>query len=282
MKFKTITSSSLYACFILASFAFLIWTASSAQRHEIHHTPSAVLIAATKPIQYPVYGHSVVDGGIHTMDEMYTAKFLHPAYASFDMSAARIVDLPTALVGFVSYRADNKNIYWTRTPMTIPAHEMLFTDGHLFIRARCGNIISLVPMTPTQRETPSDIDTVVAAAPPDLESLESSPMVPTWTSAPPVVPATHTLYVGTIQPNQPPYGYIPLIPVGPIGPAPVTPPTAVPEPATWVLLLIGVTAMLGWKFRADLSDAMMVAGGALMLFLAWFAWDVERQLRGTK
>ena len=111
-----------------------------------------------------VYGHSLVPGGILSIDELMAAIERDPQlaehYKNFDLSRAHIVTLDHDVVAYVSYRLD-RGIYWQAKPTIIAQGEQVITDGTTFIRARCGNRISYVPSFPTSLGEPEDTDTAV-------------------------------------------------------------------------------------------------------------------------
>jgi hypothetical protein len=66
----------------------------------------------------------------------------------------------------MSYRTGT-GIYWTRRPVALPKGEVILDDGVHELRARCGNLISDEPRTPTLETEP---------APPSFDEIE--PILP--------------------------------------------------------------------------------------------------------
>lgn len=120
----------------------------------------------------PVYRHSVVPGGVLSADEALAAVARDPEvahhYAGLDLDRLRPVRLAEPLAVHVSYRKDGR-VQWTNRRLTLPAGELLVTDGTSSIRARCGN--RLVASLDGIR----DADTDPAFASHELDSLDSSP-----------------------------------------------------------------------------------------------------------
>jgi hypothetical protein len=113
----------------------------------------------------PVYGHSVVKGGIHTLGELLNVIATDPLaaqhYKGFDISRAHFIRLDHNIMAYVSYRVDGKGIYWSSKPELIMAGEEVITDGTNFIRVRCGNMISYAPQSPAETDSPTDTNTIV-------------------------------------------------------------------------------------------------------------------------
>jgi len=138
-----------------------------------------------------VYGHSLVAGGIHSIDELMAVVAKDPRlaehYKSFDLSRAHIVTLDHNVVAYVSYRLA-KGIYWEARPSIIAKGEQVITDGTNFIRVRCGNRISYAPGFPRQPVEPEDMDIVVALKPFGPPPAEAVLVIPkSRRTAPPLI-----------------------------------------------------------------------------------------------
>jgi hypothetical protein len=143
------------------------------------------------------------------------------------------------MLAYVSYRKGS-SIGWTTHPVTIPANELVLTDGVRMIRARCGNRIEIkrpqpLPSTVMPPEVP----------PPDVALDTGLPWLMPPTVVPPALPASAIARAG-----EPPGGRI------------STPPTtwccgiqnkvlpSVPEPGSFILVGvggIGLITALKWK-----------------------------------
>lgn len=115
----------------------------------------------------PVYGHSVIPGGVREASELTSAlardQVTRAHFANFDAANAYLVHAKEPQQVYVSYRMGNK-IYWTKKKVRLAQGEELLTDGKSYIRARCGNRIAEVPqLVVSNREpAPEVLDTVIA------------------------------------------------------------------------------------------------------------------------
>ena len=125
----------------------------------------------------PVYGHSLVAGGIRSIAELVSLVDSDPQlarhYHGFDLSKARFIALDHDVVAYVSYRL-GQGIYWKATPSIILQGEQVITDGENFIRARCGNRIAY-SAGPTGDADPLDTESVVAVLDPATPVAPNSP-----------------------------------------------------------------------------------------------------------
>lgn len=117
----------------------------------------------------PNYPYSVIPGGVYTPDELRQAIAKNPElrqhYAGTDISALRLVNNTAERHAYVSFRANNA-LFWTTKKLRIAPGEVLLTDGHVFIKTRCGNRLSDNPMV--KSGTPS-IPVAVLSPPPLTE-----------------------------------------------------------------------------------------------------------------
>ncbi|WP_167759821.1 PEP-CTERM sorting domain-containing protein [Massilia horti] len=124
-----------------------------------------------------VYPYSIIPGGVSNRDELVrvikTDKVVAEHYASFNAEVAveLIVTKPRAV--YVSYRKGDK-IFWTAKKVMLAEGEMLLSDGHSEIRARCGNRISDVPQLPVERGGPTEeeLDSSIEVAQDAIERPE--------------------------------------------------------------------------------------------------------------
>ena len=109
----------------------------------------------------PVYQHSVVPGGVFTRNEIIqaiaqdTVVAAHYDKVNTQAIQTRTVSEPRRV--YMSYRRGDK-VYWTKQPLPLHRGEKTLSDGSVEIRARCGNCISDVPMTPTSDQEPDAIE----------------------------------------------------------------------------------------------------------------------------
>jgi hypothetical protein len=284
MNTSNLKRAAVFALAILLGGAGVLFLGFDHSRKVAHQQVSANSpppIPAAQPADaannHPVYAHSIVKGGIHSVAELLEVLRTNPEvaahYRNFDVSKAQIVTLNHPLIGFVSYRIEGKGIFWTIHPISIPANEPLLFDGNLYIRLRCGNVISTRPMARVNKaEEPTDLDTVVDLIPPFHESGpsdESSEFFPGATQQSGTAPGSPSasggsgstppvhIQVSTIPPVTGGVGgcigcnrIVPIVPttVIPLNPSlpipPAGPPSAaVPEPDSLVLLMIGIGAL---------------------------------------
>jgi hypothetical protein len=219
----------------------------------------------------PVYGYSVIPGGVYDAHELRDAiagdAALVRHYGSLRLAAVRAERLDTPRRRYVSYRVGD-DIYWTKKPVTVAAREVILTDGNREIRARCGNELSAAPRLPVRDVEPSPeaLDTETPAAAP-TGPLASTPLAMAF-------PASGDPALGPALPGSdasPSWRVVPTVP-GRVAPPPVpqntdpdaprtttpdpsaetpgnesTPTQTIPEPA--LLVLVGAGG-LGWLARA--------------------------------
>ena len=219
-----------------------------------------------------IYPHSVIPGGIASVDELKDIVAHDPEIAEhlkdFDLQRARIVKVTNPRAVYVSYRIGS-NIFWTTKRLTLAEGESLITDGTRTLRGRCGNDVSDVAVEPASSEEPpiADLDTPMSLpkvdAHPELDPFPLLAYVPpddTSTGAPnlfvpPIEPGgspAPTPPIGTIAPppgsSLPPFIFPPFGPPGNNAPGPAIPPVSTPEPSTLLLVLVGA-AGLGLRHR---------------------------------
>ncbi|MFB3828324.1 MAG: hypothetical protein ACE15B_16265 [Bryobacteraceae bacterium] len=145
-----------------------VWVA--AQRERVPgKTPGVPAAASEAARARPVYAHSVVPGGVYNAEEVESARrrdmVVSAHYAGIGPRLST-VRLNSEMRAHVSYRI-GKAVYWTRNRVRIRAGEVLLTDGGQWIRARCGNRVSIEPRQPTLTPEPAEqaLDTAEAGEP---------------------------------------------------------------------------------------------------------------------
>lgn len=209
----------------------------------------------------PVYPFSLVPGGVYSAQELQRAlnvsKDLRAHYSDFDFGRVQLVREKQNMPAYVSYR-HNGRIFWTRHPLMLHAGELVLTDGHYTVRARCANQISMVPREPVevspekvenQMETPVPPPTLNEAR---LAPLSSALFPPTAVVpfGPPIAGFPPTGVVVSGQSPLPPGTSVPITPIIPTTPTP--PPVPVPEPSSAVLgglSLVLLSGALVWRER---------------------------------
>jgi hypothetical protein len=131
----------------------------------------------------PFYRYSVIPGGAYSVTELTAAQREDPLvkahYAVFRPERLRLLRNPTTRSAYVSYRI-GKQVFWTRQRLTIPAGELLITDGEHEARARCGNRLAERPQKPFRLPDPSlaELETLELPGPPELGLPASRGILP--------------------------------------------------------------------------------------------------------
>jgi hypothetical protein len=206
----------------------------------------------------PVYPYSVIPGGVENGQELKYAVFHDSVvanhYADFNLASARVVRLDRNRAVYVSYRLGDR-VYWTKKTLNLLKGESLITDGVHEARTRCGNRVSDTPVGPVSPLEPSPR----AMATPVVPELLAVNQPPGGPPGPPIAPPAAPPGSPGTPPGGPPTGgvippvYYPPVGGGPPGrhstitpppPPPPPPPVSTPEPGSFVLLAIGLLALL--------------------------------------
>ncbi|HSV15852.1 MAG TPA: hypothetical protein VLI90_16435, partial [Tepidisphaeraceae bacterium] len=135
---------------------------------------------------HPVYKYSVIPGGARNGEELAQAIRHDPVvarhYRSVSPDRVRVERLTQPRRAYVSYRVGDR-VYWTNHRVTLPAGELILTDGVTQIRARCGNCISDKAQLPTSGGEPdsAELDTLSPVPLPLEQPLPGTVMA--WNSA---------------------------------------------------------------------------------------------------
>lgn len=232
-------------------------------------TPSG---AISQPGEYkareerPIYPFSLVPGGVYSVQELQSAlkvsQDLRAHYSDLDASRIRLVRLKQNMPAYVSYRHGGQ-IFWTRHPLMLHAGELVLTDGHYSVRARCANQISMVPREPVEvspEKVENQLDAPIMQAPMDYARLgplnsvlfpatSAVPVGPPSSGVPPAgAPPTGVVVTGN-APSPPVPPVVPIVPVcttcGGPGTTPTPPPVPVPEPESSVLAALSLAFVAG-------------------------------------
>jgi hypothetical protein len=123
-----------------------------------------------------VYPFSVVDGGVHSVQELRSAIWRDPViakhYSNFKLDRARIIEAQADGDFHVSYRI-GEEIFWTKKRLKVAKGERLITDGMNFARTRCANVLSELPRAKTSPDEPTSevLDT------PTVDPPEPTPFI---------------------------------------------------------------------------------------------------------
>jgi hypothetical protein len=219
--------------------------------------------SSPKP-QRTVFPYSVIPGGVTSARELGTALKNDPVaashYSNFQVNTAHVIRLASERHVYVSYRFAG-HIFWTRKKVTLHAGETLLSDGSHLARTRCGNRVSEVPAEPVSPAEPAEQvmnNPVTQSAPETSEAVLPPPI---WSArAEPLLPEPGYPEPGVPNAGQPSPGPIPCCgvlptpnpPSAPPHPLPQPPPVplATPEPGSFLLLFLGLAALLVvTKFR---------------------------------
>jgi hypothetical protein len=197
----------------------------------------------------PIYPHSIIPGGAYSSAELRDALDRDPVaaahYSGFHTSVVRVKRLETARLAYLSYRI-GEEVRWTRNAVALPADEAVLSDGENLARARCGNRISFTPRQPVGPDV--DLDTPEPAL---SDNLFDPRLVVYDVFSPPqmglgewTIPLEDSFDPEAGAPELRPLDFGPLLAaVVPPDIRPPSPPTETPEPASWVLCPIGLTAL---------------------------------------
>ena len=237
-------------------------------RPNIHKDLAFAAANSVKPAKFlaripGVYPYSVIPGGVKDPDELRSIALrdyvVRRHFAHFDYSHAHLVRATEAREVYLSYRVRD-TVFWTRKRIRLHVGELLFTDGKITARARCGNQISDTAKPEVSNEEPAEdvLDQPVAA----VDSAPSLPIRPVL--APPDLPVGEPippkLFAGGF--------FFPYVPIGvpvPSGRCPAgeqkidgrckrPKPSPVPEPSTMVLIGSGL-ALIMWRYRRTSRQA---------------------------
>ena len=127
-----------------------------------------------------VYPYSVVDGGVHSVQELRLAIWRDPVvakhYSNFKLERARVIESKADGHFHVSYRIGERN-FLDKKKVEGCKGEKLITDGTNFTRTRCANVLSEVPQGKTSPDEPT----------PEVFDAPLNPPSETTPSMPPIL-----------------------------------------------------------------------------------------------
>ena len=202
------------------------------QNQRADALPGAGMYAVETPIVHASFrplNFALLRGGFSSVDEFFERvhddPVLHAFYGDCADRSASMHALSENLAAFTTFRKGDK-IKWAQRPLVIKKGEYVMTFCGKSVLARCGNLISVAPMQPSEDVPPALLEapseqpdaplTLVAAAAP-------APVIP---GAAPVVPAVVAAHHG--------FFFIPPFYIPPGGSHSSAPPSAgiVPPPTT--------------------------------------------------
>ena len=210
----------------------------------------------------PVYGYSLVPGGVRSPEELEQASQRDPLlaehYSGFDYRHAKVIQLDEPKLVYLSYRLKGK-IYWTKGKHRLCKGEKLITDGKITARTRCANRVSESAQKGISSEEPPaemfEVPVFPGGGAPQLPYPGGLQAELTNRPFPELLPLGPTANAGL--PGG--WGFPPLFPpplpgsCTPAGqkpnpkkkqnPCPGPPPAPVPEPGTMLLVGSGATGV---------------------------------------
>jgi hypothetical protein len=207
---------------------------SNATTASVANTP--IIHASFRPLRY-----SLLRGGFNSVDEFFERvrqdPTLHDFYGDCADRNASMHALPEDIVTFSTFRKGNE-IKWAQRPVVVKKGEYVMTFCGKTVLARCGNLVSVSPMQPSEDVPPALLeDPEERPAEPLMlaSNAEAAPAaLPPAAVLPPVTPAVvavahHPFWF--IPPFYVPPGHGshgPTIPTSPPIITPGTPPAAPP------------------------------------------------------
>jgi hypothetical protein len=173
-----------------------LWEAAHVQRPTI---PACTNVVPAPPTHLtgtikamPVYGHSLVRGGVWTLEALRS----NPLFTQlgFNTALGRSFVMAKDQCVRTAYLKDGK-VGWTKNCVVVHKGELVYTDGIYFIRARCGNLIGMLPpdggpgevVDVTDTEIPvGTVDTVVDGNLPPIQGIVTAPPGTPVSTYPPV------------------------------------------------------------------------------------------------
>jgi hypothetical protein len=201
-----------------------------------------IIHASFRPLRF-----SLLRGGFNSVDEFFERvhqdPILHDFYGDCADRNASMHALPEDIVTFSTFRKGNE-IKWAQKPVVVKKGEYVMTFCGKTVLARCGNLVSVSPMQPSEDVPPALLE--------DPEEAPAAPLtLAASNEAPPVLAALPPAGVGApvapavVAAAHHPFWFIPpfYVPQGhghggptlptPSGPpivTPVSPPSGPPPP----------------------------------------------------
>jgi hypothetical protein len=196
---------------------------SNAATATVANTP--IIHASFRPLRY-----SLLRGGFNSVDEFFERVHqdptLHDFYGDCADRNASMHALPEDIVTFSTFRKGNE-IKWAQRPVVVKKGEYVMTFCGKTVLARCGNLVSVSPMQPSEDMPPalledpeeapaaplmlaSNAEAAPAALPPAAVPAPIGPAVvaaahhPFWFIPPFYVPPGHSHGGGPTIPTSPP------------------------------------------------------------------------------
>jgi hypothetical protein len=205
---------------------------------QVANTP--IIHATFRPLRY-----SLLRGGFNSVDEFFERvsedPTLHDFYGDCADRNATMHALPEDIITFSTFRKGNE-IKWAARPVLVKKGEYVMTFCGKTVLARCGNLVSVSPMQPSEDVPPALLEDPEEAPAAPLTLAASSEAAPVLAALPPAAggaPVTPAVLAAAHHPFWfiPPFyvppghghGPSPTLPTSPPIVTPLTPP-APPAP----------------------------------------------------
>jgi hypothetical protein len=168
---------------------------------SLYPVDTPLIHASFRPLNF-----ALLRGGFSSVDEfnerVHDDPVLYAFYGDCADRSASMHALPENITAFSSFRKGNQ-IKWAQKPLLIKKGEYVMTFCGKTVLARCGNLISVAPMQPSEDVPPAVLEepseqpdaplTLVAAAMPPPPIASAAPLAP---AAAPLVPAVVAAHHG--------------------------------------------------------------------------------------
>jgi hypothetical protein len=207
-----------------------------------------MISASFRPLNF-----ALLRGGFTSVDEFYERvnedTILHSFYGDCADREASMRPLAEDVMVFSTFRRNNQ-IKWAQKPMLVHKGEYVMTFCGKTVLARCGNLVSMAAMQPSEDvppavlETPTDVvvpplsyaaaPTAAAIAPAAIAPAAVTPIASSHNKLFPFVPPFYVPPGGSHSGLPPSIVTPPAPPITPptVAPPPSTPPPATPPPTT--------------------------------------------------
>jgi hypothetical protein len=196
-------------------------------------SPTPMIQASFRPLNF-----ALLRGGFTSVDEFFERvhedPILHSFYGDCADRNAAMRPLPEDITVFSTFRK-GAQIKWSQKPLLVHKGEYVMTFCGKTVLARCGNLVSMAAMQPSEDVPPALLEEPVDAIEPPLSYASSEPAVTPAEAAPvaPVADAHKRRFLFFVPPFYvPPGGSHSSSPPLAVVPPPVSvpPPTVVPPP----------------------------------------------------
>jgi hypothetical protein len=156
--------------------------------------PAAAAALPIAPTAFRPLNYALLRGGFTSVDEFLERvkedPILHTFYGDCADRNASLHPLPEDVMVFTSFRKGNQ-IKWAQKPLLVHKGEYVMTFCGKTVLARCGNLVSMSPMQPSEDIPPALLEEPTDKVEPPLSYAAADP-VNTTAAAVPVAAAAHS------------------------------------------------------------------------------------------